>query len=312
MRSILILTLLFVFQYSNSQIEDNSRSNISLSVVLPDNSDMLSQKSLSKLESKILRIVTKNGISGIGFTNEFLIYPKLEVYDESIVEGMRNMVVVELEFNLFIQQYSTKKIFSSYSKTLKGNGFTKEKAIANAIAEIPISNKKLEEFIASGKTKIIDYYKNNCAQIVADADYLIKVEQYRKAMAIFTSIPKEATECYTSVQNKAIEAYKAYQKKSCESNYAKAQTELAKNNYRNALNYLSYIDPSSTCSENAQKLIRETALQIDTVEKRDWNLMLKKMNDRDAITRYRLNNMKEISKAYYTSKPTQITYKSLF
>jgi hypothetical protein len=306
--TIFIISITVLFAQNNN----DALNNISLSVILPDNTEYLSQKTISKVESKIQHIVTKNGISGSGYSNEFLIYPKIELFDESVIEGMRNIVVVEVEFNLFIQQYSTKKIFSSYSKTIKGSGFNKEKAITDAISKIPTNSKSIKEFISEGKEKILSYYNNNCDQIIQDSDYLMKTQKFDKAIAILSSVPKEAKNCYASLQDKSIEAFNSYQKQTCETNLLKAKTEISKNNFSNALRFLAYIDVSSPCLNKAESLIKEVSKKVDEKEKRDWDLMLKKYNDKQNMSKYRLDAMKEIAKAYYKSKPTSITYKSLF
>lgn len=309
-----IFTLLYILNFAILSAQNNTEdlNSISLSVILPDNTEYLSRKSISKIESKIQHIVTKNGISGSGYTSEFLIYPKLEIFDKSVIEGMRNLVVVEVEFNLLIQQYSTKKIFSSYSISIQGSGYNKEKAITNAISKIPTTNNKIKEFIFEGKEKILSYYNHNCNQILDDSNFLMKTQKFDQAIALLSSIPREAKSCYASVQDKSIEAYKAYLKQTCETNILKAKTEISKNNFSSALRFLSYVDVSSPCLKNAELLINEVSTKVDQEEKRDWDLMLKKYNDRQNMEKYRLDTIKEIAKAYYNSKPTTITYKSLF
>ena len=135
MKKIVTLLCLINLGLLCAQSSSNDLNSISLAVILPDNSEYLSSNSISKIESKIQHIVTRNGISGSGYTNEFLIYPKVEIFNESVVEGMRNMVVIEVEFNLFIQQYSTKKIFSSYSKS-----FQNKKRLFNQIQSFENKN----------------------------------------------------------------------------------------------------------------------------------------------------------------------------
>ena len=312
MKKLLYLLLLSLPVVALAQSSETELNNISLSVILPDNSDHLSQKALSKIESKIQHIVSKNGISGRGYSNEFLIYPKFEIFDESVVEGMRNLVVVEVEFNLYIQQYSTRKVFSSYNKSLRGSGFSKAKAIVDAISKISSSDPKMEKFITTGKERILTYYQNNCDQIQGDADALISMKKYRQAIALLSSVPKEAKDCYASIQGKAIEAYNAYQLQRCSENILKAKTELANNSYARALRVLSWVDPSSTCASEAESLIRNTATKVDAEEQKEWNFMLKRYEDRQNMERYRLDTMREIAKAYYRSKPQTVIYKSLF
>ncbi|WP_299362364.1 hypothetical protein [Winogradskyella sp.] len=309
-----LFAIIFVINLTiiTAQSDNVEANSLSLSVILPDNSEHLSRKSISKIESKIQHITTKNGISGRGYTNEFLIYPKLEIFDESVIEGMRNVVVVEVEFSLFIQQYSTKRIFSSYSKSIQGNGFSKEKAVVDAISKIPTNNKEISAFILEGKEKILSYYNNNCDQIVNDSNFLIKTQKFEEAIALLSSVPREAKSCYASIQDKSIEAFTAYQKQTCETNLLRAKTEISNNNYSSALRFLSYVDVSSPCLKEAESLINKVSGKVDQEEKRDWDLMLMRYKDKQNTEKYRLEIMKEIAKAYYNSKPTSITYKSLF
>jgi len=309
--SIIIILLLGLHVVAQeSKVDDIN--NISLSVILPDNTEGLSQRAISKIESKIQHIVTKYGVSGQGFTNDFIIYPKFEIYDESVIEGMKNIYKIDAEFNLFIKQLRTGKVFSTYSKEIKGAGLTKEKAIINAISKISTNDKNLKAFIEEGKRKILAYYDHNCNQFVADADTAIKMQKYDKAIAILSSIPREAKSCYSRIQDKSVQAYKAYQKQNCKKNILRAKAEVANNDYSGALYTLKYIDPSSPCGAEAERLIRQVAAKVDAKEQKEWNLMLKKYNDSQNMEKYRLQITKEIAKAYYQSKPQTVIYKSLF
>ncbi|WP_430409839.1 hypothetical protein [Kordia sp.] len=308
-----ILCLLFlVFNSAFSQNSDADLNSLSLSVILPDNSEYLTQKTLSKIETKIQHIVTRNGISGSGYSNEFLIYPKFEIYDESTVTGMRNLISIEVDFSLFIQQYSTRKVYASYSKSLKGSGTSKQKALNNAISKISTSDPKLKDFILSGKEKILAYYESNCDQLTKDADAHIQMKQYNRAIAVLSTIPREAKKCYESVQQKSVEAYNAYQKQLCKKNMLAAKTKLAANDYKGALHTLRYIDPSSPCAKEAESLITKSASKIDEKERKEWNLRLKVYNDNYNLKKYRLQTIRDIAKAYFNSKPQTVIYKSLF
>ncbi|WP_160131115.1 hypothetical protein [Kordia antarctica] len=311
-KKILMFVLILVSNTIHSQNTDADLNSISLSVVLPDNSEYLTQRTVSKIETKIQHIVTRNGISGSGYSNEFLIYPKFEIFDESTVTGMRNLVSLEVEFSLFIQQYSTRKIYASYSKSLKGSGTTKQKALNNAISKISASDPKLKDFIKIGKEKILSYYENNCDQITKDADAYIQMKQYQQAIAILSTIPREAKKCYGNVQQKSVEAYNAYQKQLCKENILTAKTKLANNDYSGALNTLRYVDPSSPCAKEAESLITKSASKVDEKERKEWNLKLKMYTDNYNLKKYRLQTIRDIAKAYYQSRPQTITYKSLF
>lgn len=308
----LVCVLFLVSNIVVSQNTDADLNSISLSVILPDNSEYLSQRTLSKIETKIQHIVTRNGISGSGYSNEFLIYPKFELFDESTVTGMRNLISLEVEFSLFIQQYSNRKVYASYSKSLKGSGTTKQKALNNAISKITALDPELKDFIETGKEKILFFYENNCEQLTKDADAHIQMKQYNRAIAVLATIPREAKKCYASVQQKSVEAYNAYQNQLCKENILTAKTKLARKDYNGALNTLRYVDPSSPCAKEAENLITQSASKIDQKERKEWNLKLKMYNDTYNLKKYRLQTIRDIAKAYYRSKPQTVIYKNLF
>ncbi|MEM6686994.1 MAG: hypothetical protein AAF617_14530, partial [Bacteroidota bacterium] len=259
---------------------DNELNSISLSVFLPSNLDDLSKNQWSKIETKIQRIVSKHGISGQGYSNEFLIYPEFEIYNEDTVTGMRTLISIEAEFSLFIQQYSTRKAYASYSKSVTGSGTTRQKALNNAISQISTSDPKLKTFIDSGKKKILSYYENNCDQLRNDADTYIKMKQYRKAIALYTMIPKEAKKCYTRIQKKSVEAYNAYQKQLCKENILAAKTKLADKDYKGVFNELLPLDPNSNCSTDINIIIDKVITKLSRGEQTILNNKRKNKNKR--------------------------------
>ena len=226
---------------------------------------------------------------------------------------MRNIVVVEVEFNLFIQQYSNKKLFSSYATSLKGSGFSKQKAIIDAISKIPTDDKEIATFITEAKEKIIDYYNNNCNQIVQESDNLLKSNKFRQAIAVLSSVPKEAAPCYNKVQDKLIRAFNSYQKQTCESSLLKAKTKIANNQYTEALRYLGLIDVSSPCVNRAEKLIKEISNKLSPELKEESDLMVNKLQDgQEKIEQHRAVAIKRISREYHKTSPKPpISYKTL-
>lgn len=296
---------------SVSQEQSDDVGLISLAVVLPDNSDHLSQSQLSKIKSRIHKIVTLNGLSGSGYNNNFVIYPKFEIYDESVVEGMKNIIIVETEFNLFIKQVDNNMMFASYSKSIKGSGYSREKAINDAISKIATRDPKIQSFIEEGKEKIIDYYVKNCDKISKKADAFIQKQEFEQAIGLLMTVPEEVSECHEKIQQKSIKAYLAYQKQHCKEQMQQANMAFANNNYSDALYYLGQIDPSSPCNDDARKTMSAIGKKVDGEEKRDWDFMMKRHNDSVSLEKSRINAVKEIAKAYYSSQPQTVNYTTI-
>ncbi len=282
---------------------------IGLSVVIPENVDGLNISQLSKLESKIIQITTKAGLSASGFNQNFVIYPKFAIYETNIVEGgMQNITIVTAELSLYIKQISNNMIFSSVSKPLKGSGKTKEMAITNAISQIPVSDKDFTSFIETGKQKIIAYYEANCNDIIKKADSNIKMQQYAQALGLLMSIPEEISSCHDKVLEKSIETYKAYQNQYCSELLQQAKAKSAAQDYDAALNILAEIDPSSNCFKEQQTLMNSIENKVSAETKKQWDFHMKQYNDAVGLEEQRINAIKEIAVSYYKSQPTSINY----
>ncbi|MFO0414383.1 MAG: hypothetical protein ACK50E_01930 [Bacteroidota bacterium] len=284
---------------------------IALSLIMPESIDGLDASQVSKLETKIINIVSSSGLASTGYNNNFVIYPKFAVYESNVVEGgMQNITVTICDISLFIKQVDNNVLFSSISKQIKGSGNNKVSAITNAISKIPSNDKELQTFIEAGKVKIIQYYENKCQDIISKSDALVKMQKYEDALGLLLTVPEEVT-CYGKVQAKSIEIFKTYQNQKCILQIQEAKTALAANNYNLALEKLSKIDPSTNCFKESEQLIKSAESKIDAEEKKQWDLQMKVYNDSVALEKQRINAMKDIAVAYYKSKPTSVNYTTI-
>jgi hypothetical protein len=300
---IAILALSNVMAHSSQEV-----SKIALSVIMPENVDGLAVSQLSKMETKITQIVSSTGLAASGYNNNFVIYPKFAIYETNVVEGgMENITVVTCELSLFIKQVDNNVLFSTISKQLKGSGKNKSIAITNAISKIPTNDNDFKAFIEIGKSKIIAYYESKCGDIIAKSENLVKMQDFEQALGLLMTVPEEVN-CYNKVQEKSIEVYKAYQNQKCIVQLQDAKTQLAANNYNDALNILSQIDPSTPCFKESQKLVENAAAKVDQEEKKQWEFQMKIYNDNVSLQKQRINAIKDIAVAYYKTKPTTVNY----
>jgi hypothetical protein len=284
---------------------------IALSVIMPENVDGLDASQLSKLETKITQIVSSSGLAASGYNNNFVIYPKFAIYETNVVEGgMQNITVTTCELSLFIKQVDNNILFSSISRQVKGSGNNKQTSITNTISKIPTNDTQFKTFIETGKGKIIQYYESKCQDIITKSENLVKMQNYEEALGLLQTVPEEVS-CYNKVQEKSIEAYKAYQNQKCAKQIQEAKTTLAANNYNATLEILSQIDPSATCFNESQTLMKNAESKIDTEDKREWDLKMKVYNDAVALEKQRINAIKEVAVAYYKGKPTAVNYTTI-
>ncbi len=300
---ILFITICVVSQFVKAQ-STLEIGKISLSVVMPENVDGLDVSQLSKLETKIIQIVTNSGIGASGNNNSFVIYPKFAIYENNVVEGgMQNIIVVKSELSLFIKQVENNVLFSSISKLISGSGSSKLAAMTNAISKIDINDTDFKTFVETGKGKIIKYYESKCSDIITKSESLVKKQDFEQALGLLMSVPEEVA-CYNKVQDKSIEVYKAYQNQKCNTLIHDVNISVTNNDYSKALETLNLIDPSSACFKDAQAIMKKIEGKIDAEQKRQLALQMKVYNDQVALEKLRINAVKDIAVAYYKNRPS--------
>jgi hypothetical protein len=304
---IYLLALILLFNNAKSQsVKDFGK--ISISVVMPNQTEFLDATQISKLEAKITQIVANSGLTSSGY-NTFIIYPIFSINDVSVVEsGMQDMSVATCELNLFIKQIDNNIIFSSVSKQLKGNGKDKKSAISSALQKISTNDPDYKKFIENGKQKIINYYQSNCNDIIKKSESLMKMQKYEEAIGVLMAIPEVITECYQKSSIKAAEVYKAYQNHNCASQIQLAKTNIANKNYTQALKTLAQIDPNSNCYKEAGSLVKSIESKISEEDKKQWDFMVTQYKDAVSLEKQRIDAVKEIATSYYKSQTKTINY----
>jgi hypothetical protein len=199
-------------------------------------------------------------------------------------------------------------MYSSISKSLKGSGKSKEIAITNAISKITTNDAEFGKFIATGKTKIIQYYESKCEDLIKKSDSFVKMQKYEDALGLLMSIPEEVSSCHNLIQEKSINAYKAYQTQTCAILLQIAKTTLAGNDYAGTLNILADIDPSASCFNEAQSIAKKVEDKVTALEKREWDFQMKQYSDGVELEKQRISAIKDIAVAYYKSQPKTINY----
>lgn len=281
---------------------------ISLSVVMPDNSEDLTVKNISKLETKIIHLVSNTGLAANGYGSDFVIYPKFEIGDSKVVEsGMQDLVILECDLNLFIKQVANNVIYSSVSVPLKGSGKDRQAAIASAIGKVDMDSEKFKQFIDKGKLKILEYYDAICPDVMIKADGLIKMQQYRDAISVLIAVP-DAVKCKKQAVDKSVQVFLAFQNQKCAGKIKEAKAHQASNNYEEALRILMEVDPASICYKEALGVINSIESKIDAELKQKLELQLMVYKDNLALERHRMDIMREIALAYYHSQPATINY----
>lgn len=314
MKKIYIIVLMLIGQFTIAQTTTTDIGKIALSVVMPSNTDQIQYKEFEKLKSKIQQMASLNGVSGDGYYSNFVIYPKFEIFEQETVDaGLTPKTYVKGELSLYVSQVNNNLIFNSTFIHISGVGNNREKAILNAISRVNTRDTKLAPFFTEAKAKIIDYYQSNCDLIASKAKALVKKQQYQQAIGLLMSVPEEAQSCYQKIQDETVNAYIAYQNNLCSTTILDAKSQIAKDDYSQALITLSKIDPSSKCYTDAETLVAKIDKQIESDKQQAYNDRQKDIKQRIAerkeirgnqqqLELARINALKEIASSYYNAQ----------
>lgn len=302
MKKLILIIVIFIVSISSAQ-ENTSIGKIALSVVLPENIEGMDSSNNSKLESKIIQIVSNSGLAANGYNSNFIIYPKLAIYDNKVVEsGMQDITVFNLDLTLIIKQVDNNMIYSSCNTSIKGFGDSKQIAISNAISKIKINDTIFIDFIDKGKKRIIEYYESRCNDLIVQADGLSKRQSYEEAITLLLSIPSEVS-CFSKIQNKTIEIYKNYQTYRCGSLLQQAKALASQNDFYGSLNYLSQIDPGSKCGAESKDLMTKIENKIDAENRQRWQAAMMIYKDAVQLEKQRINAVRDIAVEYARNQP---------
>jgi hypothetical protein len=256
-----------------------------------------------------MQLVSNNGIGAKGYNNNFVIYPKFEVWEEKLVEsGMQDILVVDCQISFYVKQVDNNLIYASINKPLRGNGKDKKLAITNAISRLNVSDKDLSDFINTAKIKINKYYDENCDRILSEATSLSSAGNFEKSLGILSNVPQEVS-CYEKIKTKMVEVYKAYVNKQCTQQLNEANAHIAAQRYDQALTILSNIDPSSSCNSEVKSTISKIESKVTEQERRAYEERMEVYKNTVELEKERIKAVRDIAVAYYNR--TQPTYNYL-
>ena len=285
---LIISHTLFAQNNLSSEQKEYYLGRIVLSVVvMPEDIEKMTASEKAMLENRSLSIATNNGIASTSEESSFILVPKIDVYDEQVSEGMKNITVVRMEYNLSIRQSHNNTVFASYTTKLRGSGFNRNEAVRNAISQIDPADPKARSFIDEGQNKILQFFNSKCKDILAETDKYAAVGDYEHALAILLSVPTEATTCNDEIKAKAFSIFKLYQKKKCASQIQLAKAQAAGKQFVPALTTLGFVDANSSCSAEANALVSSIQSKMSIEEKRQWEMEKERMKNSLEIERWK-------------------------
>lgn len=301
-QNLLLILLLLSSFYGQAQ---SAYDQIPIQVLEPQSLNTLNASQSKILYNKTKQIVNANGLAAVGSTH-FAIYAEYTEVDTETTEMLETIytTTASITFNL-VQGGKELLLFNSATIEVEGTGRSETKATMDAVRNVNPNGRTLKNFLAESKEKMRRYYTEQCQNILFEASKRAKTQQYESALAMLYSVPKES-DCYAQAFDQLIATYSLYQDAQCGKWIQNAKTYLANNNYDKALSYLKLVDPTSSCTSEAEYLLSETAQKVDEKERKIWDLLLEKQRAKTHLESQRLATIKDIAKEYYNQPTTNL------
>ena len=317
LKTIMFFHLMLMSAISIEAQQNNDFESIALSIWIPDNIERLTPAAKQNLHNKLAQIATKNGISATSSGSRFVLTANVIVTDKYITSDIPAKYVYTMDVTLYIGDGFEGKSFASYSTTVKGVGSSETKAFNNALQAIRVNNAEYQPFIAQGKQRIVDYFNNKCDLVIKEAQTLVAVQQYKKALWVLSSIPNECTECWSRALDVEKDLFFKKIDEQCK------HLLLAANNIWNAgqdydaalqASYiLSGINPTAECFDDAIVLSEKIAVRMNELDRREWDYMNKMVDKEAALQIAVINAYRDVAVAWGENQPQpQIIFKSLW
>ncbi|WP_149274931.1 hypothetical protein [Pareuzebyella sediminis] len=298
MKNITFLLALFVLLSTRGQ-EDNN--DILLGVYIPEQAENLPGNARNLLHTRMIQLVTANGISGNILRPRFFVVPKIAVLDKEVLGTAPSRVVLNLEMTLIIGDNETEKgnLFHTEFVNLKGVGQNEQKAYMAAIKSIAPKNPKLISFLENVKKEIITYYDQHCEEVKKKAYALKAQDQTEDAVKIIANIPI-SSECYAKNEHDIGIFYQNYLDQKCRQqlNAAKAvwyaNQSLAGANEAGEI--LAKIEPRAWCKDELKALYMEIAAGVKEISDKEWDLTYKEVDADIQSTEYARDVLLEYAK----------------
>jgi hypothetical protein len=261
-----------------------------------DRIDPLPEETRSYLETKLTQMVTENGISAGAGYGQFYLVSRFTLLTKDIVSGSPTMISQRISMSLSIVDYFGEKVIASTNFEFTATGSNENKSFINGIRSISPANPKIQNFIRSGKEKMLNYYDSNYGTIIKKAQTLAETKQYEEALFHLASIP-ECSKGYHAAVDESFFIYKTYVDYQCLRNLQQARSIWAASPNASGASaagaYLVRIEPDAGCYSDAVALYNE----IKSSVKEQWDFEFKNYDAR-ALERERINAFREVGIAY--------------
>ena len=273
MRRIVVTFLLFVGLSTNAQIRLDDINRIYIHAFVPL-SEKLTNESQKLLETKLLQIISNNGISDSEYGNRFVLTAKINTLSKDVVAGPPTRISIKAEITLVLGDVVDNKIYAQLPIQVMGIGQSVEKTLISVIKNIKTNSPQICSFIQEGKNKILSYYQTNCEDIINEACNEASLQHFEDALIRLASVPDVCSDCREKAFANAELIFVKMINSRGEEHLNEARRLWAENptkeGAKQTMHILSQINFAASCRPQVELLLKEITSKINEIDRREW------------------------------------------
>ena len=271
----------------------SSKDMVAITPVLPSGLD-LPQEAKSVLSIKLGQIATQNGFGSS--TSDFILTALVATTDKQATATAPPQFMVELEVMFYVISATEGVAIDQLSLQLKGVDRSDTKAMVQALNQIKPRSTQVKGFMDQVRTKIVEYYNTRIPALITKAQALAARNQYEQALEVLALVPESADQ-YPAVADQMTAIYLKMMDRDADKWLTDAKGKIALKEYKEALESLSHIDPSSSKFKEAGKLINQIRENVDQQEQRDIDAMWKMYDNQIELDKMRIEAARSVGEA---------------
>ena len=209
---------------------------------------------LKMLKTKITQMAAKNGMGGSESFPRFVMSADIDILTQDITPTAPPKTALTLGVTLYIGDGIEGTVFATEYIELKGIGNNETKAYIQSFRALSPRNKKFNEFIETGKKKIIEYYNSRCDFILKEANTLADQKDFDESISKLVEVPEVCKDCYDKAMDLSTTIFKRKMENECQENMSKSNSLIAQDKWEEAANPIVGYTPDMDCYPDVKSL----------------------------------------------------------